>query len=267
MTLGLALAALLAFIAWQLAEPFVRAARRRRLRSAPLPDAWRRTLEALPLYRRLPPELQEQLRGHVQVFIAEKQFVGCQGQEITDEVRVAIAAQACLLILNRGTGGFARLSQVLVYPGPFVIERLRPEPSGVLQEHRAALSGESWAHGQVVLSWEDVVTGALAGDGRNVVIHEFAHQLDQQKGFANGAPVGPRSARWQEVMAREFAQLRAAAALQVPTLLDPYGATDPAEFFAVASEAFFGQPARMAAEHPELYAELARFYAIDPARW
>jgi Mlc titration factor MtfA (ptsG expression regulator) len=271
MTLGLVFAALLSFIAWQLAEPRLREARRRSLRAREFPASWRRILEALPLYRRLPAELRHQLRAHIQVFIAEKRFVGCQGQEVTDEVRVAIAAQACLLILNRPTDYFARLRQVLVYPGPFVVERLRAEPSGVLQEHRSALSGESWTHGQVVLSWEDVVEGAMiADDGTNVVIHEFAHQLDQQKGFANGAPARTRrerSDRWPGVMGTEFARLREAAAWRLPTLLNHYGATDPAEFFAVASEAFFEQGPRMLAEHPELYAELARFYRVDPAAW
>ena len=271
MTLGLVIAALLAFIAWQLAEPHLRERRRRRLRDAAFPPAWARTLEALPLYRRLPPDLQRQLRGHVRVFIAEKEFIGCQDQEITDEVRVAIAAQACLLLLNRKPDYYPRLRQVLVYPGPFMVERLRAEPSGVLQETRNALSGESWTLGHVVLSWEDVVEGALvADDGRNVVIHEFAHQLDQQKGFANGAPVrawNESSRRWPEVLGREYARLREAAAWQVPTLLNHYGATDPAEFFAVASEAFFEQGRDLAALHPELYAELARLYRVDPASW
>ena len=258
-----------AFIAWQLARPFMIERRRRALRARPFPPEWRRILrERVPAYHRLPAPLQRELRGHMQVFLAEKEFVGCRGQEITDEVRVTIAAQACLLILNRATGYFPRLLQVLVYPGAFLVERLRAEPSGVLQEHRQALSGESWTHGQVILSWEDAVEGAaIPDDGRNVVIHEFAHQLDQQKGFANGAPTGDRSRQWSDVLAREFGQLQADAAMQVPTLLSHYGATDPAEFFAVASETFFEQPRELAARHPALYAELARLYRVDPAAW
>ena len=195
-------------------------------------------------------------------------MAGVNVMTFTDEVRVTIAAQACLLILNRRTDYFPRLRQVLVYPGAFLVERLRAEPSGVLQEHRQALSGESWAHGQVILSWEDVAEGAaIPDDGRNVVIHEFAHQLDQQKGFANGAPTGDRSREWSEVLAREFARLQADAAMQVPSLMSHYGATDPAEFFAVASETFFEQPLQLAAAHPALYAELARLYRVDPAAW
>jgi Mlc titration factor MtfA (ptsG expression regulator) len=262
----------LLFIAWQVAHPLLVERRRRRVRARPFPQEWRRILrERLPLYRRLPADLQRQLRDHIQVFVAEKEFIGCRGREITDEVRVTIAAQACLLVLNRNTGYFPRLRQILVYPGAFLVERLRAEPSGVLQEHRQVLSGESWTQGQVVLSWEDVVEGAaIADDGRNVVIHEFAHQLDQQKGFANGAPVrtlGQRSPAWPEILGREFARLQDDALWQRPSLLSHYGATNPAEFFAVASEAFFEQPQRMAVEHPALYGELARLYRVDPAGW
>jgi len=257
-------------IAWLVAEPLVQARRRLRIRGEPFPAAWRGILRRrVPYYRRLPPDLQSQLRKHMQVFLAEKRFDGCAGQEITDEVRVTIAAQACLLLLNQPTHYFRKLREILVYPGAFVVERLRHEPSGVLQEQRRALSGESWTGGQVILSWEDVLEGAaLDDDGRNVVIHEFAHQLDQEKGYANGAPAlagRERCARWSEVMAQEFARLQQHAALGIPCLLSDYGATDPAEFFAVASEVFFEQPARMAAEHPALYAELAAFYRVDPA--
>lgn len=257
-------------IAWLAAEPFIRERRRRRLRARPFPEAWGAILrERVPLYRRLPADLQRRLREDVQVFVADKDFIGCGGQEITDEVRVTIAAQACLLAVNRDRR-FAGLSTILVYPAAFVVERLRPEPSGVLQETRQALSGESWARGQVVLSWEDVVAGAAdPGDGRNVVIHELAHQLDQEKGFANGAPMLERDryARWSQVMAAEFARLREHALAGQPTLLSDYGATEPAEFFAVASEVFFEQPGRLSAEHPALYGELARYYRLDPRGW
>jgi hypothetical protein len=270
MALAIILGVALLVIAWLVAEPFLRSRRRRRVRSEPFPAAWRAILRRrVPYYRRLPAHLQSRLRKHVQVFLDEKRFVGCAGQEITDEVRVTIAAQACLLLLNQPTHYFHKLREILVYPGAFIVERLRFEPSGVLQEQRRALSGESWTGGQVILSWEDVLDGAaIDDDGRNVVIHEFAHQLDQAKGYANGAPSlahRARYARWSQVMAAEFATLRQRAALGIPSLLNEYGASDPAEFFAVASEVFFEQPAPMAAEHPALYAELAAFYRLDPA--
>jgi Mlc titration factor MtfA (ptsG expression regulator) len=255
------------FIAWQVIHPRLVERRRRKLRAGTFPAEWRRILRSVPLYRSLPPGLQRELREHIQVFLAEKDFVGCGGQEITDEVRVTIAAQACLLLLNRTTGYFPRLRTILVYPEPFIIERLRAEPSGVLQEHRQALSGESWTNGQVVLSWEDVALGAaVPDDGANVVIHEFAHQLDQEKGFAHGAP-GGRSRSWPGVLSAEYARLQSDLAAGQPTLFNPYGATNPAEFFAVVSETFFEQPRRLLAGYPELYGELSRLYRVDPASW
>jgi Mlc titration factor MtfA (ptsG expression regulator) len=262
----------LVVISWLVAAPFLVERRRRKLREKPFPAAWRDILHRrVPYFRRLPPDLQIQLEKHMQVFLAEKSFIGCGGLEIDDEVRVTIAAQACLLILNRNTGYYPNLHQILVYPGAFIIERLRPEPSGVLQEHRQVLSGESWTHGQVILSWEDAADGAaIPDDGRNVVIHEFAHQLDQEKGFANGAPMlgrRDRYSRWSLVLGEEFARLREQSFTHQPTLLSHYGATDPAEFFAVASEVFFEQPARMLAEHPALYGELRALYRVDPSSW
>jgi Mlc titration factor MtfA (ptsG expression regulator) len=258
--------------AWLAAQPFRAARRRRKLRERTFPPAWREIIHRrIPLFHRLPRDLQVQVEQRVQVFIGEKSFIGCAGLEIDDEVRVTIAAQACLLILNRRTDYFPNLRQILVYPGAFIVERLRPEPSGVLQEHRQALSGESWTQGQVILSWEDTVEGAaVPDDGRNVVIHEFAHQLDQDKGYANGAPhLGRRVRydRWSRVLGEEFARLQWQAAIGEPSLINNYGAANPAEFFAVVSEVFFEQPQRMAAEHPELYRELRQLYCVDPLAW
>ena len=272
MALLIVMGVALLVIGWLAAQPLLLERRRRRLREQPFPPAWRAILNRnVPHYRRLPANLQLQLRKLVQVFVAEKDFIGCDGQPIDDEVRVTIAAQACLLQLNQSARYFPTLRTILVYPGAFVVERLRPEPSGVLQETRQALSGESWSRGRVILSWEDVLAGAaIPDDGRNVVIHEFAHQLDQEKGFANGAPLLGRRARyerWSRVLGAEFARLREQAWLGLPTLLSDYGATDPAEFFAVASEVFFEQAPRLAAEHPALYRELADFYRVDPAAW
>jgi Mlc titration factor MtfA (ptsG expression regulator) len=191
---------------------------------------------------------------------------------LTDEMRVTIAAQACLLLLNRRRPDyFANLHQILVYPGAFIVDRVQSDAAGVLQERRHVLSGESWSQGQVVLSWDDVVEGAeIVDDGRNVVIHEFAHQLDQQNGPANGAPRLVHRAwrrRWASVLGAEFERLQNAARDGLPALLSYYGATNPAEFFAVASEAFFEQARRMAIEHPELYGELSRFYRVNPLSW
>jgi Mlc titration factor MtfA (ptsG expression regulator) len=272
MAFALVLAIVTLVILWLALGPHVKRRRQRALRAAPFPAAWSAILaRRVPYVRRLPPRLRRQLEDHIKVFVAEKQFFGCAGMEIDDEVRVTIAAQACLLLLERASDGFGNLGQVLVYPSRFLVERLRAEPSGLMQEQRHALSGESWAHGQVVLSWEDVLEGAaVPDDGHNVVIHEFAHQLDQRKGHANGAPwLGRRDryARWSRVMLAAYESLRRQAALGEPSLLSHYGATSPAEFFAVASEVFFERSRDLAALEPALYGELATFYRVDPARW
>jgi len=184
---------------------------------------------------------------------------------------VTIAAQACLLLLNRPTAYFPKLRQVLVYPGAFVVNRPVTDGAGVQQEHRRALSGESWTQGQVILSWQDTLEGAaVVDDGRNVVLHEFAHQLDSEKGYTNGAPqLGSRQRyeSWSRVMSQAYAQLQTAAALGEYTLLNHYGATSEAEFFAVVTETFFEQPAELAAQHPALYAELRGYYCVDPLSW
>jgi Mlc titration factor MtfA (ptsG expression regulator) len=260
---------------WLMSEPWRQRRRRERLRARPFPEPWRRILrQRVPIYRRLPADLQGQLRGLIQVFLAEKAFIGCRGQAITDEVRVTIAAQACLLLLNRPAGRegyFPGLTQVLVYPGAFAVDRVRTAGAGVVQDQRQVLLGESWSQGQVLLSWQDSLDGAaLPDDGHNLVVHEFAHQLDQENGHANGAPPLPskaRYARWSAVMQSEFNRLQAQAAVQASTLLNHYGASDPAEFFAVSTEVFFEQPQALLAEHPALYAELSRYYRVNPVDW
>ncbi|HEX5127837.1 MAG TPA: M90 family metallopeptidase [Rhodocyclaceae bacterium] len=262
----------LLFILWLLGQPLLVAHRRRKLRSQAFPDAWREILRRrVPYFRLLPPDLQIQLKKHIQVFIAEKAFVGCADLIITDEMRVTIAAQACLLLLNRTRGYYRNLRQILVYPGAFIVNRIHTDGIGVLQEQRQILSGESWTQGQVILSWDDVVEGAnVIDDGRNVVIHEFAHQLDQEKGHANGAPFlarGGNYKRWSRVFNEEFAKLKEQARNAQPSRLNHYGATNPAEFFAVASEVFFEQPHDMATQLPGLYRELSDFYRVNPLSW
>ena len=255
----------LLFAFWLLAEPLRIHFRRQRLRKQVFPSKWREILrQRVPSIRRLPADLQLQLKKHIQVFIAEKPFIGCDGLVVTDEMRVTIAAQACLLILNRTAHYYPRLKQILIYPGPFIVVREQADDIGLMSQNRKVLSGESWTHGQVILSWTDVLHGAaVADDGHNVVIHEFAHQLDQEKGYANGAPsllMRQRHRRWSSVLGNEFATFQAQVRTGQPSLFDPYGAINPAEFFAVISEVFFEQPQRMAAEHPLLYRELGTLY-------
>lgn len=256
-------------------QPVWLAYRRTRIGGRAFPGTWRKFLQRrVPLVQRLPVPLQLQLKKHMQVFIAEKTFIGCAGLQITQEMRVVIAAQACLLLLNRRTDYFANVRQILVYPGAFVVQRTTTDGAGVQQEHRQTLAGESWSQGQVILSWQDTLEGAaVANDGRNVVIHEFAHQLDQENGAAQGAPppapgnTAHNARRWSRVFHAAYAQLQAEVEQGYQGLLSHYGAQNPAEFFAVVSEVFFEQAPALLAYDPALYQELQRYYQVDPANW
>jgi len=244
--------------------------RRARLRATAPPAHWQAILERnVPYVARLDAEDRRELLGLVQVFLAEKRFEGCGGLVLDDEIRVTIAAQACVLLLHRETDFYPELDTVLVYPAAYVDARPRRLPDGTVTEDPQVRLGESWGHGVVVLSWDDVLEGAAEDrDGRNVVFHEFAHQLDVEEGGADGAPPLPRRSMytsWARVLGREYDALLAAVSRHGRTLLDPYGATSPAEFFAVATETFFERPEELRARHPELYAELRAFYQQDPA--
>ena len=245
--------------------------RRARLAARPLPAAWRELLEArVPLYRRLPAADREELHGLLQIFLAEKSFEGCGGLALTDEMRLVTAAQACVLLLHRDTDLYPRLDSVLFYPETYVAPRV-VEEDGLVAEGEEELAGESWAEGALVLSWSDIVEDLEnPGDGYNVILHEFAHQLDDESGEADGTPLLPDrelAADWAEVMQREFEELQADLRAGRPIFLDDYGAESPTEFFACATELFFELPADLREEHPDLYALLARYYRQDPAGW
>lgn len=265
------LCALLAVLAIVLG-PSWRTWRRRALARHPFPAAWRRVLARhVPQVRQLPVDLQLRLKQRMQVFIAEKPFIGCNGLVVTEAMRVVVAAQACLLLLGRPEAQFDNLRQVLLYPGAFLVDRVQHEAGGLRRDERQVLAGESWSQGQVVLSWDDVLAGAAdPADGRNVVVHEFAHQLDQADGQSNGAPPLPRgmnARRWARVLLAEFNALQHQLATGQAGLLGAYAATNAAEFFAVASEVFFEQGPQLALERPALFAELATFYGVDPRSW
>lgn len=251
---------------------FLHARRRARLRAQPVPDAWRAVVERnFPLFTRLSPGDQRELLGHMQVFLAEKRFEGCGGLEITDEIRVTVAAHACLLLLHRDDDYYPRLLSILVYPAAYIAPQRQTTPDGVVHEGPSGRLGESWQDGALVLSWDDV--RGYAADvhyPHDVVLHEFAHQLDQEDGRADGAPILPTRtmyAGWARVLSAEFDRLQDDAVHGRKTVLDTYGATNPAEFFAVATEAFFKSAERMRRKHPELYAELRAFYRQDPAAY
>ena len=262
----------LLLVLWFVGQPWWLERQRQARRHAPFPSAWRDVLrQRVALYRILPSHLQLQLKQHIQVFLAEKTFIGCNGLEITDEMRVTVAAHACLLILNRPGDYYPKLRQILLYPDSFVVERDHTDGIGVAHRARQVLAGESWSQGQVILSWQDTLAGAaVADDGQNVAIHEFAHQLDQETGSANGAPLLARRGQmqsWSNVLGAEFATLQARVTRGAPSLFSDYGATDPAEFFAVVSEVFFEQPLPMAQDYPALYQQLSEYYQLDPRNW
>lgn len=246
--------------------------RLRRAIEARFPDRFVSILERnLPVYSRMPVDLQQQLQRLIKQFLHQKRFLGCDGLEVTDEMRVTIAAEACLLLLNRPPRVYPELWSILVYPSAFVAPRSERAPGGVVTHGEQDLLGESWSDGRVILAWDHVQQGARNfRDGQNVVLHEFAHQLDHESGSSNGAPfLGSRSSyqSWAAVLSHEFASLQSNAMLQNESLLDHYGATNPAEFFAVATETFFEKPAQMAEHHPALFEELKKYFRVDPREW
>ena len=251
---------------------WMRNRRRQRLRATALPAEWRRIVSRnVPYYQCLPPDRQLELEGLIQVFLAEKSFEGAGGLRVTDEIRLTIAAEACILLLGREPRFYPDLDVVIVYPGAYVSRMARRGPDGTVDDGPQVRLGESWKQGAMVLSWDDVVRGARdIHDGHNVVLHEFAHQLDSQHGLADGSP--PLETRsmyvaWARVLGREYEDLVERLRRHAPTFLDAYAATSPAEFFAVATEFFFEKPRAMLARHPELYEQLKTFYGQHPAVW
>lgn len=241
------------------------------VRSRPFPNAWQPVVEAaLPVYSTLSADERKKLQQLIQVFIARKRFYGCNELSITDEIRVSIAAQACLLLLNQGWSVYPKLQSVLVYPTAFRVEREQHQANGTVSSGGHNLLGESWSNGRVILSWDDVEHGASDfTDGQNVVLHEFAHQLDAESGSTNGAPALRHNTykSWANVFSDNFEDLRARSLRQHKTVIDEYGTTNPAEFFAVATETFFEKPHQLAGKRPELYEELSRYYRVDPRLW
>lgn len=259
---SLAIALWLGIPAWRLKRALAR----------PFPAHHRRILRRnIALYGKMPLVLQQQLQRLIKQFLHQKKFIGCDGVEITDEIRVTIAAQACMLLLNCKSLVYPALHMVLVYPSAFVAPRADFGVGGVVTHASPSLAGESWSDGRVILAWDHTLQGGRDLDGgHNVVLHEFAHQLDSESGSNNGAPFLPSRAayrRWSQICAHEFARLQQAAEEQGESVMDYYGASSPAEFFAVATETFFGKAPQMAEAHPELYEELRKYYKVDPKAW
>lgn len=246
-------------------------ARRKKYFDAPFPKKWERILRRdVPAYAFLPDALRGKFHRRVKEFLAEKNFEACGGlTKISDEIALAVAGNASLLVMNRAGKAWRTLHSVLVYPEAFAAPGDESETDGgLIRRERGTRDGESWTFGSVVFSRQRILRDiALHGNGQNVVIHEFAHQLDSDDGIAGGRPefADPADARaWTDVSARELARLRSGDAA---TVIDEYGAENPAEFFATSVEAFFEKSSAMKRAHPELYALLSRFFALDPADW
>ncbi|MDA8174991.1 MAG: zinc-dependent peptidase [Nitrospiraceae bacterium] len=248
--------------------------RRAEARKRPLPPQWEAFLRAnIAHYCMLEDAERAELRAMTQVFLEEKRWEGCGGLELTDEIRVTIAAQACLLQLGLPHDYYRDVNTILVYPSTVMLPERSPgvfeivtapvEPSG-------PILGQALTWGTVILVWDAVIHGARHPEqGHNLVYHEFAHKLDMLNGAANGTPpMASRAqlAEWVAVCSREFLRLRRLAQMGHETFLDAYGAKNEAEFFAVATEEFFDRPLDLQRHSPDLYRVLAAYYRQDPAR-
>lgn len=242
--------------------------RRARLRRKPLGEAQRRVLERVLWIRQLPAEARRELEGLVQIFLAEKRFEGCGGLVVTDEMRLVIATHACILLLGREADVYPGLYTILVYPHAY-LARVRASHGGIVTEGTSTRAGETWPRGSLVVAWDHVLRDAGdVHDGHNVVFHEFAHLLDFQDGTADGTPPLPSRTRyvaWARILGDAYDDLTDRIHRHKPSVLDAYATTNPAEFFAVATECFFEKPRPLERAYPALYEELRRFYRRDPA--
>ena len=248
-------------------EWFRRWRRARVLKQAEIdPRLWRAAVDRYPFARALPQPECDRLRELAILFLHEKAIHGAGGMTVRDEVRVAIALQACILILNLGLEFYRGWVEVIVYPDEFVAEYDYVDEAGVAHHVEQAMSGESWERGPVILSWADAQEGGQ-GYGYNVVIHEFAHKLDMLNGEPNGFPplhAGMQRASWASAFAAAYEDFCRKVDEGYHTEIDEYAAESPAEFFAVMSEAFFESPDAVRGAYPDVYAQLSLFYRQDP---
>lgn len=259
-------------VQWSMLFSFIQNWRRKQISKKPMPENWRRILEDKVLYyQRLPQDKQRLLENYIKIFIEEKNFEGCAGLLVTEEMKVIIAAYACVLLLGLKTNFYPNLYSILIYPTTFIAEAKTELPGGVVAEGQDFRLGETSNSGALVLAWDNVLHGiSNPNDGDNVVFHEFAHQLDGESGTFDGTPNLHQLGQyrpWAKILAKEFKKLKAAHLKRKKTILDTYGATDEAEFFAVVTETFFEKPEKLKAKHPELFHLLSEYYQQDPNRY
>ncbi|BCD67335.1 zinc-dependent peptidase [Nitratiruptor sp. YY09-18] len=225
-------------------------------------------LKEFPFYLKIPPQLQRRLKACILTFIKEKEFIG-RGVNIDEEKRVIIAANACLLTIGHDRCEYKHVKSIFIYPEA-VFKKEKIEQGWIVTEQDQVLLGEAWQGGEVILSWKDVLAGDLnPHNGKNVALHEFAHQLDMADGVADGTPPLPLKLykKWAQIMTKEYKKLHNELKHHHKSFLDPYAATNAAEFFAVATEYFFEKPKKLQKEEPQLYEILKEYYNLDPASW
>lgn len=253
---------------------WLKARRRNKVLASPFPIEWDAILQhSIPQVEVLTTEQQDKLRRWVRIFVAEKNWEGCNGLKLTEEMRVTIAAMAGLLVVGFPYEEyFDHVLSILVYPDSYVMKNTQVLGTGTVIEGQQARAGEAWYRGPVIVSWADIQeTARNETFGRNVVLHEFAHQLDMLNGrVADGEPVmgsPEKLVKWNGVMQSAYDQLVAACSNGERSLIDCYGATSRAEFFAVTTELFFEAPTPLRHWYPAVYEQLAEFYSLDPAQW
>ena len=240
------------------------------LLATPLSEHQRAVIEAMvPIVRRLPPDLRDRLQGKVNLFLDQVDFIGCDDLEVTEEMQLSIAAQACILVVNSDMR-YDNLTTILIYPNAFKSQQRR-HSGYVVTEQEIVRTGESWGRGPVILSWAHSKQGARDDhDGHNVVFHEFAHQIDDLSGGTNGVPLlaeGQTFAEWERVFLTAFEAHVHAVESGRRTVIDPYGAEGHEEFFAVSVEVFFERPQALKHENPEVYEQLSKLFRLDPVAW
>lgn len=271
MKITLILLAVLIYPIYLLVKDILKKKKRETLKTTPFPKEWENILHKnMATYAKLPEALQKELQWKTMVFIEEKDFEGCNGITITDEIKVTIAAQAVMLLLNKSIDIFPKLTTILVYPSTYVASQ------AVLSEAQRTesdvpVAGQSYSDGVVILAWNHVIGGGRNDkDGHNVVFHEFAHQLDQADGYADGMPILEKREQykpWIKIVGQEFQEFLDKISRGRKDVIDAYGATNPAEFFAVVTETFFEKPSQLQKKHPELYEEFRMYYKMNPLEW
>ena len=249
-----------------------RTRQRDKLMSRKFPKEWKKyLLSNVPLFARLPDDLKRQVEGHTQILLNEKVFEGHNGLNMTDEIRVTIAGQASFLLLNQKGFYPETLRSVIVYPSTYKTRTVKTGLGGLHTESEQSVLGQSWGTGTVILAWDNTRQSAInPNDGHNLALHEFAHQLDQANGVADGTPFlrnRDRYGEWRQAMSHTYQDFLDDTERGRKTVMDDYGSTNPAEFFSVATETFFEKPRQLQKRRPELYSELCKYYRTDPLKW